>query len=139
MTRPSQEMTLNFLSEIKHQFSIQSDKTLFSTIPLQLYPKVEVLLEWPDIFRRLIKEKRGGLCYERDELLYQVLIYLGFEAYRIECQAIKTYNYVISPRHNHMAVSVCLNKKWYLCDAGWKCFTCKSAHVTQFIKYFKNS
>ena len=75
---------------------------------------MELKLEWSEIFRRLVVEKRGGVCYERDEVLYQgkfiilffinflekieaiyeyflnyqkALKYIGFEAYRIECMA----------------------------------------------------
>lgn len=77
-------------------------------------------LEWPVIFRRLVQEKRGGLCYERDEVLYQVLTYLGFDAHRIECSAVKD-NYQLASQYDHMAVAVKLNGKWFLCDAGWKC------------------
>ena len=94
----------------------------YSTIPLQLYPKIQLKLEWPDIFRRLVQEKRGGLCYERDEVLYQALKYLGFDAHRIECSAVKSgTNYELASSYDHMAVAVKLDKKWYLCDAGWKC------------------
>ena len=101
---------------------------------MQLYPKIEVSLEWPDIFRRLVKEKRGGICYERDELLYQALTLIGFDAHRIECQTIKN-NYLISSTHDHMALAVSLNKKWYLVDAAWKCFTYKFTYKFTFKFY----
>jgi len=90
----------------------------YSTIPLQCYPRMELKLEWSEIFRRLVVEKRGGVCYERDEVLYQALKYIGFEVYRIECMAIKGFQR-LSSRHDHMAVMVKLDQKWYLVDAGW--------------------
>jgi len=90
----------------------------YSTLPLQMYPKIETELKWSTIFRRLVLERRGGLCYERDEVLYQALSYLGFDVHRIECRAVKSKN-ELSSRHDHMAVAVKLNASWYLCDAGW--------------------
>ena len=32
----------------------------------------------------MINQKMGGLCYERDETLFQLLNYIGYEVYRIE-------------------------------------------------------
>ena len=55
--------------------------------PYKNYPRTELTLKWEDIFLRLVREKKPGLCYERDELLYQALDFLNFEVYRIEGQA----------------------------------------------------
>jgi len=52
---------------------------------MSLYPKMEIKLNWPDIFERVIIEKRGGICYERNEVLYQALAKFGYTVYRIEC------------------------------------------------------
>ena len=84
-----------------------------STIPVQLYPKMEVKIEWGDIFRRLVVEKRGGLCYERNEVLYQALIIMGFKVHRMECQ--------YTDRFDHMGLVIHLDGKWYFCDGGYVC------------------
>ena len=36
-------------------------------------------LEWETIYQRLVVENRGGVCYERDEVLWQLLNKIGYQ------------------------------------------------------------
>ena len=89
----------------------------------------------------------GGLCYERDEVLYQVLSFIGYEVYRIEASGFESKDHVsilnndlfflphianrtktkTAPRYDHMAVGVHLGEEWYLCDIGWGGFMFEGA------------
>ena len=78
---------------------------------MSLYPDQEIKLNWPEIFQRVIIEKRGGICYERNELLYQALIKFGYTAHRIEC--------VYKDRMDHLGLVVQIDTKWYFCDVAY--------------------
>ena len=51
----------------------------YSTLQLQDSSVGPTKLEWETIYQRLVVERRGGLCYERDEVLWQLLNYIGYE------------------------------------------------------------
>lgn len=51
----------------------------YSTLQLQDASVGSTKLEWETIYQRLVVEKRGGLCYERDEVLWQLLNKIGYE------------------------------------------------------------
>ena len=53
----------------------------YSTLQLQDGSVGPTKLEWEIIYQRLVVEKRGGLCYERDEVLWQLLNKIGFEVW----------------------------------------------------------
>ena len=54
-------------------------KIHYSTLQLQDASVGPTKLEWETIYQRLVVEKRGGLCYERDEVLWQLLNKIGYE------------------------------------------------------------
>ena len=54
-------------------------KIHYSTLQLQDDSVGPTKLEWETIYQRLVVEKRGGLCYERDEVLWQLLNKIGYE------------------------------------------------------------
>ena len=51
----------------------------YSTLQLQDASVGPTKLEWETIYQRMVVEKRGGLCYERDEVLCQLLNKIGYE------------------------------------------------------------
>ena len=62
----------------------------YSTLQLQDGSVGPTKLEWEIIYQRLVVEKRGGLCYERDEVLWQLLTKIGFEVWGEElCNTLK--------------------------------------------------
>jgi len=101
----------------------------YSTLQVHTETEPETKLEWNTIFDRLIVKNLGGLCYERDEILYQVLTFIGYEAHRIEASGIigSGDEQTTAPRYDHMAVGVKLDNTWYLCDIGWGGYMCQGA------------
>ena len=72
-----------------------------------------------DGFFRILIRNLGGICYERAEVLYQVLVFLGYNAYRFETRSISKDHMVNnSPRYDHMVVGVELDKSWFVCEMG---------------------
>ena len=53
----------------------------YSTLQLQDASVGPTKLEWETIYQRMVVEKRGGLCYERDEVLCQLLNKIGYEVW----------------------------------------------------------
>ena len=51
--------------------------TIYSTLSIQTPGSEFVKLDFERIFKRVIENKNGGLCYERDEILFQLLKYIG--------------------------------------------------------------
>merc|ERR1711937_1126936 len=60
----------------------------YSTLQLQDSSVGPTKLQWDVIFQRLVVQKRGGLCYERDEVLWQFLNKIGYQVFRIEARAV---------------------------------------------------
>ena len=51
----------------------------YSTLQLQDESVGPTKLEWESIYQRVVVEKRGGLCYEKNELCWQLLNKIGYE------------------------------------------------------------
>lgn len=79
----------------------------------------ETCLEWGTIFRRLVTENKPGCCYERSEVLYQLLVHLGYETVRLEALCVWSGKASTS-RHEHMALGIRLDDDaWYIVDSAW--------------------
>ena len=76
-----------------------------------------VSLEIPDIFKKIIINRRGGYCFELNALFNQLLRDLGVHAYACMCRIIEE-GYVV-PLVSHRAVLVELGQKLYFCDVGF--------------------
>ena len=84
-------------------------------------------------FRILIKNL-GGICYERAEVLYQVLKFLGYDAYRFETRSISKEEKVNnSPRYDHMVIGVRLKYVWFVCEMGGRIQDSVFDNFTSFV------
>ena len=111
----------------------------YSTLQIQDDSAGSTKLNWSIIYDRLVEKRRGGLCYERNELLFQFIKFIGYEPHRIEARLFES-NGQLTPRHghysttinyildntkfqDHMAVVVRMmnndKQQSYLCDCGW--------------------
>ena len=71
-----------------------------------------ISLTFESIFNKLVKENRGGYCYELNALLYYALLALGFKACLCHARLLKDTSSV------HMIIIVELDGLW-LVDVGW--------------------
>lgn len=96
----------------------------------------ETELSWATIFARLVCRSLPGCCYERGEVLYQLLNYLNYDVVRLEVRCVSRGR-ASQWRHEHMALGIRLNDEWYLVDTAWaQVFTgnavkLKHGHITE--------
>ncbi len=104
---PNREVTVENLRNIQaHQaYSIP-----FETFDILMGRPI--VLELEPLFNKLVREKRGGYCYELNALLHFVLEALGFTTSLCVAHLAEDKESV------HMLVIVTLEQKW-LVDVGW--------------------
>lgn len=76
-----------------------------------------IVLTFEHLFDKLVKQKRGGYCYEVNALLHFALQSLGFKT-RLCLARLTGEDGNLLPASVHMVVIVELNDKW-LADVGW--------------------
>ncbi|CAD8189104.1 unnamed protein product [Paramecium pentaurelia] len=92
----------------------------YQNTELHLKELKPISLEFVDILQRLCVQKRGGLCYEHELLLYYVLKYLGFHVELIRCQ-VREPNSPYNPDlpSTHAFLNVRIGDETYLVDPGF--------------------
>ena len=61
----------------------------YSDLSIHCEDADETVLDWDTIFRRLVIEDFPGCCYERTEVLFQLLEHLQYEVYRLEVRCMR--------------------------------------------------
>ncbi|CAD8195384.1 unnamed protein product [Paramecium octaurelia] len=92
----------------------------YQNAELHLKELKPISLEFGDILQRLCVQKRGGLCYEHELLLYYILKYLGFQVELIRCQVREPngpYNPDLPSTHAFLCVQI--KDETYLVDPGF--------------------
>jgi arylamine N-acetyltransferase len=69
-------------------------------------------LEFEDLLKYIIKQKKGGLCFQLNSFLYYILKYLQFTIYHVPVLTIQDFT-------THTIMIVKLNEKYYLVDVGF--------------------
>ena len=69
------------------------------------------------IFEKIVTNRRGGICYELNTLLGEVLNSLGYEAYTVMADHYRTHMENTEYRHSGLIVKDCDGKMW-LSDVG---------------------
>lgn len=78
-----------------------------------------ISLEMTDIFRKVVRERRGGYCYELNLLFAALLMHLGFSV-RTLSAAVVHENQPDRPQpHTHVLLEVVAEGKTYLVDVGF--------------------
>ena len=68
-------------------------------------------------FRQVVAEKRGGICYDLNALLGEVLNTIGYEAYPVIADHYRTHMENTEYRHSALIVKDCSGTTW-LSDVG---------------------
>ena len=77
--------------------------------------KREITIE--GLFHQVVLQKRGGVCYDLNALLGEVLNSLGYEAYPVMANHYRTHMENTVYRHSALIVTDCSGTKW-LSDVG---------------------
>jgi Arylamine N-acetyltransferase len=112
-------------SKADKDYLFQLQKSHLLSVPfenLDIHYKRTISLDLNDIYKKIVEEKRGGFCYELNGLFNQLLNELGFSSYLVSAEVhIKDGKY--SPKYDHLAIVVKINKEEYLVDVGFGKFT----------------
>ena len=89
---------------------------------LDIHNKVRIELDKDRLFEKIVRQHRGGFCYELNGIYCELLMALGYEMRRL---AARVYNKegVRGPEFDHLALLVSLDGTDYLTDIGFGEFT----------------
>lgn len=109
---PPQKPTLAFLEQLHERHLL--------TVPfenLNIHLGRPIHLDIPSLFDKMVRQKRGGFCYELNHLLHWLLRSLGFDSILISAR-VRTEQGEFSPEFDHLALIVTLDEP-YLVDVGF--------------------
>ncbi|MEQ9302291.1 MAG: arylamine N-acetyltransferase [Marinoscillum sp.] len=84
---------------------------------LDIHYGKKIILNVDTIFNKVIRNNRGGFCYELNVLFYNLLNHLGFDAHLGSARVYQGGG--LSPEFDHMIVFVAMPDGLYLCDVGF--------------------
>ena len=85
---------------------------------LDIHMNVPIQLNIFSIEEKVIKNNRGGFCYELNGLFYELLKALGFQVIRISAR-VYSESKGYGPEYDHLAMIVTINNQEYLADVGF--------------------
>lgn len=91
---------------------------------------IPIELLTPVIFDKIVKQNRGGFCYELNSLFYELLVDLGFDAKMISGRSFDKKNKRYRKDFTHLAIIVHLHNTDYLVDVGYGEFTFAPLEIT---------
>lgn len=108
---------------------------------LDIHYRRKIVLDIGLIYKKVIGEKRGGLCYELNGLFYHLLARLGFEVFLGSASVFDEDS--LSEEFDHMIIFVRVEDKTYLCDVGFGSSFTEPRQLTtnvsqlDYTKYYK--
>lgn len=111
---PAKEITFNDLDEI-----------LLNMGMILPYENLDIMagtiknISKNNLVEKLLIQKRGGLCYELNSLLYYFLMDCGFQVYKVAGTVYDLYDNKWKPDDGHVIIILHHNKKDYVIDAGF--------------------
>lgn len=112
---PSNRLDKEYLDALiyAHQCNI-----LFENLDTYEFHK-PISLAIPDLFEKIIVNKRGGYCFELNGLFVQLLKDLGFQAYSCMARIIRGKETGAISAILHRGIIVNLDNRLYYCDVGY--------------------
>ncbi|MEP6902607.1 MAG: arylamine N-acetyltransferase [Actinomycetota bacterium] len=95
------------------------------TVPfenLDIHWKRRIFLDNKAFYKKIVKEKRGGFCYELNGLFCDLLNQIGFSS-RLISARVATSNGDFSAEYDHMAILTKIDDEDFLVDVGFGDFT----------------
>lgn len=94
------------------------------TVPfenLDIHRGVPIVLDVEQIYQKVVRNRRGGFCYELNSLFRVLLKKIGFPVYMISARVYS--NGIYGQEYDHLALVVEIARKEYLVDVGFGEFT----------------
>lgn len=89
----------------------------FENLDIHLDRPISIRLE--DVYQKLVHHRRGGFCYEQNQLFAWALRQLGYEAHLIQAEVYSAEKEEYGPSFDHMAVWVEQPESGVLADVGF--------------------
>jgi len=89
------------------------------------YENLNTLMKWPvpldtpSLEQKLVRDRRGGYCYEQNLLLIDVLKTLGFQVRQVSARAVWNQPENAPNARTHAVLQVLLDDKNYIVDVGF--------------------
>lgn len=96
---------------------------------LDIHWKTPIVLDTEKFYEKIIKQKRGGFCYELNSLFYELLEKIGFKN-KIISARVSTGNGDFGAEYDHLAILTEIDGKEFLVDVGFGDF---SAEPLKFV------
>lgn len=113
----------NSISDINNLIKKHLQSLYFCNIPILLGQ--EISLELKAIVRKMIKQKKGGYCFEHNKLLYEALKYFGFEVEAPFARVLNNQNIDVAKTHRFTILN--FKGEIYIIDAGFSFMSPSSA------------
>ncbi len=107
-----QKLTLSFLEQLHERHLL---RVPFENLNIHLGRPIH--LDIPSLFDKMVRQKRGGFCYELNHLFHWLLETLGYDSTLVSAR-VRTERGGFSPEFDHLALIVTLDKP-YLADVGF--------------------
>lgn len=79
----------------------------------------QVQLDPPALYDKIVKQRRGGFCFENNSLFYWLLTQMGFQVTVLSGQVKNSITSRYGPPFDHLILMVRLEGKRWLCDVGF--------------------
>lgn len=85
---------------------------------LTIHSGGRVQLDLPDLYEKIVNQRRGGFCYELNGLFSWLLRRLGFQVTMLSAQ-VKSLTGLYGPPFDHLTLMVIIDEQRWLCDVGF--------------------
>lgn len=113
---------INYLGKTKNDLStlVKLHENHIYHVPfenLDIQHQIDIKLEKDHLFKKIVKNLRGGFCYELNYLFFFLLLELGFDVKIISARLFDGEE--LGPDFDHMALIVRINDNDWLVDVGF--------------------
>ena len=118
---------INFINDpsVSKECLFELQKAHLLSVPfenLDIHNNKTIVLKYELLFDKVVKNKRGGFCYELNGLFFDLLTSIGFNAQLISGR-VHNKQGSYGEEFDHMAIIVTINQSEYLVDVGFGKFT----------------
>jgi len=103
------------LADITTLIKNHIEKLPFCNIPILL--QEEISLDLVEITEKMLSKHKGGYCFEHNKLMYEALLFLGFDVKPLFARVVN--NQKIDVAKTHRTTLLTYENKHYLIDVGF--------------------
>jgi len=97
---------------------------------LDIHRGVDIVLDLPRLFQKIVVMKRGGFCYELNGIFHWLLQNLGFQANLLMARVYSRSREEYGAEFDHMLIRVDMERQSWIVDVGFGEF---SMHPLEFV------